>query len=97
MPPLGSISSFSLSHRAGYTCYVRAAWNDTFEAQDSDSPCLADSSNIDDRPRQRTFILTDRIEGGVNLGDNVVRSLTDAGIPDGAEVGKHSSFRFHLV
>lgn len=90
MPPLGSISSFSLSHRAGYTCYVRAAWNDTFEARGSDCPMSADTSNIDDdRPRQRTFILTDRIEGGVNLGDNVVRSLTDAGIPDGAEVGRH--------
>ncbi|KAL7009546.1 hypothetical protein EMMF5_000453 [Cystobasidiomycetes sp. EMM_F5] len=75
MPPLGLISSFSLLDKAGYSCYVRAAYCDTGTEYHDDSS-----------PGTRTFILTDRIEGSINLGDNVVRSLKDVGIPDGAEV-----------
>lgn len=77
MPPLGLISSFSLLDKAGYSCYVRAAYCDTGTEYHDDSS-----------PGTRTFILTDRIEGSINLGDNVVRSLKDVGIPDGAEVSR---------
>lgn len=71
--PLGSVSSFTIQHRAGYSCYVRVAY--------CDSSAYATSG-----PNAWNVIISGRIEGRINLGENAPRSLKGTSVPDGAIV-----------
>lgn len=91
--PLGSIASFTISHRAGYA-YVARAELATTRRCGADigiwTPSCWVRAAYCDSPKdvacEWKVVLTDRIEGRINLGDGVTRSLKGSGIPDGATV-----------
>ena len=68
--PLGSISSFTLHHRAGYAAYVRAIY------------CVPSLVEVG----AQEVIETERIGDAINLGRDEVRSLKGLDIPSGAQV-----------
>lgn len=53
-------------------CYVRAAY--------------CDSGSDKNDVNTWKVVLTERIEGHINLGDSAIRSLKGAGVPEGANV-----------
>jgi hypothetical protein len=70
------IGEFQLTMMTGLNnvcrCYVRAAYCDNG----------SDKGDMN----SWTVVLTERLEGAVNLGDAAVRSLKQAGIPEGSSI-----------